>query len=120
MPLWWRYNPTTTTAMQLQVMCTANHDHTDDNDNDHNNAAPSKHADDDECGSTTGNDCINNDCHLKTVSTSRGTLPMRWSYLLRAACNPSNEDYDNDNDSSGRQPTHNTAASPPPHTWISA
>ncbi|KAH9024140.1 hypothetical protein EDB85DRAFT_2150672 [Lactarius pseudohatsudake] len=68
-------HPTTTTATQLRVVCTANHKHADDNDR--NDAAPNKHADD-EHGSMTGDDCANNDCNLKTVTTSRGTLPTRW------------------------------------------
>ncbi|KAH9012681.1 hypothetical protein EDB84DRAFT_1642548 [Lactarius hengduanensis] len=102
--------PTTTTATQLQVVCTANRDHPDDNDNDRNDAAPSKHADDEERGSTTGDDCANNDCHSKTVSTSRGTLPTRWSYV---SVSPTPV-QDDDDDSSGRQPTRDTAASPPP------
>ncbi|KAH9041972.1 hypothetical protein EDB85DRAFT_1886022 [Lactarius pseudohatsudake] len=87
----------------LQVMCTTNRDHADNNNNDRNDTAPSKHADNKERGSMTGDDCTNNDCHLRTVSTSRSMLPTRWS------C-----DYDVNDDSSGRQPTRNTAASPPP------
>ncbi|KAH9012811.1 hypothetical protein EDB85DRAFT_1900097 [Lactarius pseudohatsudake] len=111
--------PTTTTATQLQVVCTANRDHADDNDNDRNDAAPSKHADDEERGSTTGDDCANNDCHLKTVSTSRGTLPTRWSYYRYSAHFSSSElpatpKMRMTTTTAVAGSPHATAASPPP------